>query len=537
MAERAEVPGGRWTAFTAAEREDFFSAVVRHNRAAWRVTAACAAAYAMLGLVMSLLMAPLLYSVIGLGFDLANLVTPTPDLFGQLGRKVSAFADALDNPRWYASLSTATILRTTVITALPGLAVFAIAVRIVRHALKQSPLFHPGIIIGRAADPTTLREVQLTNTVQEMAIAAGIPLPRVVFVDGGANAAGFGVDRAHATVLVSAELVSILTREQMQGIAGHVVGSIANGDMTIGLRTAITLGVFSMAAALSTGWTTREEFAATWRVIRALLAPTPANIDLILARLANPFADATRGDDELALESLDPHQLALARAAAIDSLLGRRSSAIDRLTAEAARHRRPKPVPASSTTLSWREWLLMPLMGPVFLSGFLGGLVNTMLLEPLVSLAWRERKYMADATSVQLTRDPDALDGALLAIANAGASARIAPWAGHLCVVDPGTKRDAGLLGGSWLSMFPSLRRRHEALVRMGASNRASGMWGRQRIPPWLGAIFATLGLVIVGLLGVVIVMLLWVSTALSGLFTVAPAALLHVILRAVSRH
>jgi hypothetical protein len=31
--------------------------------------------------------------------------------------------------------------------------------------------------------------------------------------------------------------------------------------------------------------------------------------------------------------------------------------------------------------------------------------------------------------------------------------------------------------------------------------------------------------------------MLLWVSTALSGLFTVAPAALLHVILRAVSRH
>src|ERR1043166_1446423 len=99
MAELDAVPRGTWTTFTAAEREDFFNAIAHHNRAAWRVTAACAAAYTILGLVISLLMAPLLYCVIGLAVDLANLATPVPDLLGYLGRHVSAFIDSLDAPR------------------------------------------------------------------------------------------------------------------------------------------------------------------------------------------------------------------------------------------------------------------------------------------------------------------------------------------------------------------------------------------------------------------------------------------------------
>ena len=83
---------------------------------------------------------------------------------------------------------------------------------------------------------------------------------------------------------------------------------------------------------------------------------------------------------------------------------------------------------------------MMPLVGPVGFAGFLCGLVSTMMLEPVIALAWRARKYMADATAVKLTRNPNGLAGALVAIANRG-STRVAPWAGHLCVVDPGTLR------------------------------------------------------------------------------------------------
>ena len=112
---------------------------------------------------------------------------------------------------------------------------------------------------------------------------------------------------------------------------------------------------------------------------------------------------------------------------------------------------------------------MMPLVGPVVFAGFLCGLVSTMMLEPAIALAWRARKYMADATGVRLTRNPNGLAGALVAIANRG-STRVAPWAGHLCFVDPGTRGSAGLFG-SWASgiVFPRLDKRHKALQKMGA--------------------------------------------------------------------
>jgi len=45
-------------------------------------------------------------------------------------------------------------------------------------------------------------------------------------------------------------------------------------------------------------------------------------------------------------------------------------------------------------------------------------------------------------------------------------------------------------------------------------------------------AIGAVLGVVVAGLLGVVVYLLVMVSAALSGLFTIMPAAALHVLLR-----
>ena len=77
-----------WKTLSAADRESFLSAITRHRRASWRVTAACAAGVIVLAVVVAILMAPLLYCLIGLAFDAINLVTPTPDLMGWLGRLI-----------------------------------------------------------------------------------------------------------------------------------------------------------------------------------------------------------------------------------------------------------------------------------------------------------------------------------------------------------------------------------------------------------------------------------------------------------------
>ena len=482
---------GDTLSFPAAARESFLDAIARHRRSAWRVTAVCAVAYALLGFVFAVLMSPLLYGLLGLALDVVNRFITMPNLLGFAGRQLDSIIDP------HGPVSVSHVVEITVLAALPGLVMVFLAALTLRRALRMSPLFDASQPFGRPIDPTRLAEVQMRNTVEEMAIAAAIPAPRVIVIENSANAAAFDVDATHATVLIGAGIDDALTRAQTQAVAGHLVASVASGDGAIGLRTALILGLFSLAACLSVGWTDRRKFTASVRLARALLIPTRANLALILDRLSDPF-----GDPEQPVE--DP------------------VAAQDEQTV----------LVKDSSVMSWREWAVMPLMGPLIMSGFLCGLVNVMMLGPLVSLAWRQRKYTADAISVQLTRDPEALDGALNAIARSGAGLSIDPWAGHLCIVDPGRTQNKGVLGKSWVSIFPPVDRRHRALVRLGAAEDSEPSAHYTHMPfPKL--ILLTVLLSIVGVaLAVVVVGLVYVATAVSALFTVLPIALLHSILR-----
>lgn len=61
--------------------------------ASWRVTLASTVAVALAAFVVATLAAPLFYAVLGLAFDVANLVTPTPNLIG----KFMVFVDNAQN--------------------------------------------------------------------------------------------------------------------------------------------------------------------------------------------------------------------------------------------------------------------------------------------------------------------------------------------------------------------------------------------------------------------------------------------------------
>jgi hypothetical protein len=183
-----------------------------------------------------------------------------------------------------------------------------------------------------------------------------------------------------------------------------------------------------------------------------------------------------------------------------------------------------------SGALTWRDWVVMPLMGPVVITAFLTGMVTQFFLEPLIALAWRQRKYMADAMAVQLTRDPDALAGALAAIA--GGRPTIPAWTAHLAVAADG-RGSGGPFGRSLVPIFPAVARRVAALNRMGAH---VSLAPHRRIPWAMAAVLGLVGAVVGGLMAVVIVLLVVLSTALSGLFTLFPAAILHALLRWAAR-
>ena len=105
---------------------------------------------------------------------------------------------------------------------------------------------------GRAIDPqrSDLAERRLLNVVEEMALAAGIPVPPVFVMDHerGINAFAAGHRPGDAVVAVSAGCLRYLSREELQGVMGHEFSHILNGDMRLNLRlVGVVYGILVLA--------------------------------------------------------------------------------------------------------------------------------------------------------------------------------------------------------------------------------------------------------------------------------------------------
>jgi len=84
---------------------------------------------------------------------------------------------------------------------------------------------------------------QLFNIVEEMSIAAGIPMPKVYVIDDTApNAFATGRDPSHAAVAVTTGLRQKLTRDELQGVIAHEMSHIRNLDIRFAMLMAVLVG-------------------------------------------------------------------------------------------------------------------------------------------------------------------------------------------------------------------------------------------------------------------------------------------------------
>lgn len=92
-----------------------------------------------------------------------------------------------------------------------------------------------GVLIHQnTRDP---QQRQLLNVVEEMAIAAGMPVPPVYLIREdsiNAFAAGFGIH--DAVIGINQGTIDLLNRQELQGVVAHEFSHILNGDMRINLR-------------------------------------------------------------------------------------------------------------------------------------------------------------------------------------------------------------------------------------------------------------------------------------------------------------
>jgi heat shock protein HtpX len=90
---------------------------------------------------------------------------------------------------------------------------------------------------------------QLQNIAAEIAIASGLPRPRLfVIPDPSPNALAAGRDPAHAVVAVTAGALALLDREETQGVLAHEMAHIANRDTLVMTTVAVLFGGVVMMA-------------------------------------------------------------------------------------------------------------------------------------------------------------------------------------------------------------------------------------------------------------------------------------------------
>jgi Zn-dependent protease with chaperone function len=78
----------------------------------------------------------------------------------------------------------------------------------------------------------------LLNVVEEMSIAAGVPMPEVYLLEqeSGINAFAAGQNSANAAIGVTRGAMTKLSRAELQGVIAHEFSHILNGDMRLNVR-------------------------------------------------------------------------------------------------------------------------------------------------------------------------------------------------------------------------------------------------------------------------------------------------------------
>ena len=232
------------------DRASFLAEQRRNRRSSWVFGAFAFLAVIATGVPLSIVVAPLLYlAVLPVGVVMAKLhphsgwdlllVVPAIVIPALVAFTLDPSHIKLLDPQGQHALQSPlpVLIAACWLVVLPGAIVFFVVWRIVRKVFRRAGAGGVLLTLGaRTPNPSDDEERRLVDVVQEMAVAAGIPAPHVVIIDGeaaggAANAAAVGWSVNDATIVVTRPLVDQLTRDQTQAVIARVVASIANGDL------------------------------------------------------------------------------------------------------------------------------------------------------------------------------------------------------------------------------------------------------------------------------------------------------------------
>jgi heat shock protein HtpX len=124
---------------------------------------------------------------------------------------------------------------------------FGLAIAIVLAVLLQLSAYYSGdrIVLAstRAREVSLEEQPRLHNIVEGLAIAAGVPKPRVwVVPEQAPNAFATGRDPQHASVAVTEGLLATMNRIELEGVIGHELAHVVDRDILYGTIVATVIG-------------------------------------------------------------------------------------------------------------------------------------------------------------------------------------------------------------------------------------------------------------------------------------------------------
>lgn len=458
------------------DRESFLLAQHRNRRTTWRLTAVAYFAVALVSVAISVLLSPLLLGAIVVLTDLLALVFPIPNVGGALWSFIDRLSDDV------VTMSTVEIVRGLLLAASPGLFCAALAwIGLRRLFSKCGPEAVARAIGARELNKLDFEEQQLGNVVEEMAIAANIKPPRVLLYDGSTiNGAAFGRGTEDAVLVVSRASLDSLGRAETQALCGHLIATVANGDVRLGGLVISVLQMCGFTRLLTLAMFERHAREVIWRLYRG--------------------ADAEHG-------------------------LQLMSDLVAYATMDEKREEKPAHNTGPETTKEKIVLMLkMPFMAAQLIGGIMLPMLTSFLLLPLFAFSWRARRYLADSTAVQLTRDPDAMSSALAELGSKGVGAPGPSWVKHLFV--------AAGQGGSVVPFHPPYEKRVNRLARMGATLQFKPVPPTPREVVIATFFIAPLSVVAGGLMCLALFLMGVLNFMLSMMFLMPVVGVLHVLLR-----
>lgn len=100
---------------------------------------------------------------------------------------------------------------------------------------------------GAKPAPDEGKYKELHNIVENIAITAGLPKPKVyILEEQGANAFATGRNPEHAVVAVTTGLLDMLERSELEGVIAHEMSHIKNYDMLLGTIAVVLAGFIAI---------------------------------------------------------------------------------------------------------------------------------------------------------------------------------------------------------------------------------------------------------------------------------------------------